>query len=279
MKFNPNNYAPYPILRPNSSDYPEGNFTTTFSQEQRDNDLHVDCAFDIDEPTIQEHIKAGDVACCILIYCSATCYTEVFRSSPGDLKVSAVVYLDNLKGNIEVHPSVISVKDIALPTKTAHPEYGGATMVVAKYKQLASSVPWLFTVKPPGTIESVFRLERDNPEQSKLEDGEFDFIVEPLERHIVIKSNPKTYDAFQEIRSETALTRATVYLSALIYALGFINMDEPDENEPPDGWAVTLRERKRQLRIESDALAAQRMLGAPFSCLGEFTHREASSDE
>ena len=275
MKFNPNTYAPYPILRPNSSDYPEGNFTTTFSHERREDDIHVECVFEIDEPTIQERIKAGDVACCILVYCSATCYTETFRASSGDMTVSAVISLDNLKGNIEVHPSVISVKDITLPTKTAHSEYGGATMVVAKYKQLASSVLWTFTVKPSGTIESVFRLERDDPEQSKFEDGEFDFEAETSDRHILIKSNSNTYDAFQEIRSETALTRATVYLSALIYALGVIDMDEPDENEPPDGWAVTLRERKKQLGVESKGLAAQRMLGAPLSCLGEFTHREA----
>ena len=272
MKHNPNTYAPYPILRPDAFDYPEGSFITTLSQEQHEYDLHVECVFNVDEPTIKEQIVAGDATCCILIYCLATCYTEVFKASSDPLTVSAVVSCDNLKGNIEVHPSVISVKDIALSTKTAHPEYNSVPLVVPKYKQLASSVPWSFNVKPSSTIESVFRLEREDPELSELADGEFDFEAEPSERHIVIKSNPVTYDAFQDIRHEREITLATVYLNALTFALGELD-DEPDENEPPDGWTVTLRERKRQLPIESNGLAAQRLLGTPLSRLNEFTHR------
>ena len=274
MKFNPNTYAPYPILRPNASDYPEGSFTTTLSQEQRENDLHVKCVFSISEPTIKERIVAGDAACCILFYCSATCYTEVFRAHPGTLAVSAIVSCDNLKGNIEVHPSVISVKEIALSTKTAHPEYNGVSMVVPKYRQLASSVPWSFNVNLSGTIDSVFNIEREDPELSKLADGEFDFEADISKTRIVIKSNPATHDAFQDIRYEREITLATVYLNALIFALGELGDKPPDENEPPNGWAVTLRERKRQIGAESDGLAAQRMLGTPLSRLSEFTHRK-----
>ena len=270
MKYNANTYVPYPILRPEAYDYPEGEFTTELSKERLGDNLHLECNFNIKEPTVLNQVKDGKADYCILVYCGAACYTEVFRASEGSTVVSAVISCNNLKGNVEVHPFVISVEDIPLSTSTAHSEYGGAPIVVEKGKQLASSLPWSFTVKQTGTIESVFRLERESAKVPKLRDGEFDFEAEPAERHIVISANQKTYDEFNDIRSESKLTRATVYTNALIVALCELP-EEPDENEPPDGWAVTLRERLRTEDTDSKPVAAQRMLGNPLAYLSEFT--------
>ena len=179
--------------------------------------------------------------------------------------------LSNLIGNVEMHPSVISLTDINLATRMAHPEYGGAMVSVPKHKQLASCLPWSFRVKPSSTIESVFRLDRDSEDTYKLEDGEFDFVAEPAERHIAIRANAETFDKFSAIRWQRRdLTLATVYLNALITALAELR-DEVGEDELSDGWASVLRERMGSLGVESKALAAQRMLGSPLARLTELS--------
>ena len=212
MKYNPNTYAPYPILRPNASDYPRGSFTTELKQEQQDVNLRIECSFTIEGASVKDLIQTGQAACCVLVYCLGALYTEVFRAPQGTFVIVEDIPSANLIGNVEVHPSVITLTDVELPTSTAHTEYGGSTMSVTKNKQLASSTPWSFNVKPTSTIESVFRLDRDGEGTYGLEDGEFEFIAEPSERYIVILANAETFDEFDTIRSQRDLTLATVYL-------------------------------------------------------------------
>ena len=277
MKYNPNTYAPYPILRPNASDYPGGSFTTELKHEQQDSNLRIECSFTIEEASVKDLIQTGQAACCVLVYCRGALYTEVFRAPQGTFVVSEDIPSDNLIGYVEVHPSVITLTDLSLSTSTAHSEYGGSVISIARNKQLASSLPWSFRVKPSNTIESVFRLDRDSEDTYKLEDGEFDFVAEPSDRHIVIRANAETFDNVlaigSAVRSNRSLTLATVYLNALISALADILLEEVGEDEPPDGWAVSLRERMRDLGIESKGIAAQRMLGSPLARLTELAQQ------
>ena len=274
MKYNPNTYAPYPILRPSASDYPGGSFTTDLKHEQQGSTLQIECSFTIEEASVERLIQTGQAACCILVYCLSALYTEVFRAPQGTFVVQEDILSSNLIGYVEVHPSVISLTDLELPTNTAHHEYGGAIVSIARNKQLASSLPWSFRVKPSNTIESVFRLERLSQGTLELNDGEFDFVAEPSDRHIVIRSNAETFDKFKDIRIPGRnLTLATVFLSALITAL-YELPDEVGEDEPPDGWAAVVRERMRELEIESKGLAAQKMLGSPLDRLTELSQQE-----
>ena len=280
MKYNPNSYVPHPVLRPHSTDYPDGVMGTSLSREMVDDDLIIKCDFNIEEPTILTQVENGNVACCILVYCSATCYTEVFRAAAGNTVVSATISTRDINGRIEVHPSVISFEVIALPTDTAHPEYSGNLMSVDKRKQLAASEPWSFVIKAAGKIESVFRLQRDSAEPSELEDWEFEFEADVSARYIVITSNAKTYNAFHGIRSRHDITRATIYLNALTTALPDLH-EEPDENEPAEGWATTLRERLKELNLDNSdrhsyGFVAQRLLGTPFSYLSQLAETEVS---
>ena len=274
MKYNPNTYAPYPILRPNASDYPGGSFTTELKHEQQDGNLRIECTFTIEEASVEQLVQTGQAACCVLVYCLGTLYTEVFKAPRGTFTVVEEIPTLKLIGNIEVHPSVISLIDLELLTSTAHPEYGGAIVSVARNKQLASSMPWSFTVKPSSAIESIFRLDRIDQGTFELEEGEFDFEAEPSDRHIVIRANAETFDKFQAIRTPRRdLTLATVYLNALIVALAELP-EEVGDDEPTDGWAFVVRERMRDLGLESKGLAAQKMLGSPLARLTELSQIE-----
>jgi hypothetical protein len=270
MKYNSNSYTEYPMLRPYSDDYPNGSVRTELSQEIRNEMVVIECEFDVAEPAVYEKINEGSAACCLLVYCAATCYTEMFRAEPGAVDASASIPCGALNGRVEVHPSVITLRDIVLPTSTAHPEYGGNLIPIERFRQIASSEPWVFQVKPSVRLESVFKLDSDA--SNILGDWEFDFESDPGERYIVIRANQKTYKRFRELRHKTETTRATVFLTALTQALHFVDL-EPSDDEPPIGWASTVRDKLEETKLDiwnghSCGLAAQRLLGEPLTLLG-----------
>ena len=272
MKYNPDAYLDYPILRPNSSDYPEGRLTTKLSRKHSNSRLDIALAFEVEEPAICRQIEKGDALCCALLYCRTTCYSEMLRADSGSIVVSASVPLGRLTGRVEIHPSVIATDDLAIRTETVHPEYGTGAIPVNKHRQLAMDEPWHFAVGFVGAIESVFRWEQD--ERSALENWEFEFDTDPGERHIVIRANPETYQACKDIRRQAVnLTKATVYLNALTTALADLLKDS-DENELAEGWAATVRAHMEKQNINwpgscSSGLAAQRLLNRPLDYMPE----------
>ena len=270
MKYDPDAYLDYPILRPNSSDFPNGKISTdlrppTYSESN----LDLELAFDISEPAITRLIEKGDAVCCSLLYCIGTCYSQMLRADRGSTLVSASVPLDRLSGRVAIHPSVITTDIADIRSDTAHSEYGSSTISVERHRQLAMDEPWHFAVGFVGTIESVFHLQQDDSDT--LGDDEFEFNADQSQRYIVIRANPKTYRTFQDARSHLRLTKATVYLNALTTALSYLE-PEPDENERPEGWAATVRAHIDKQNIQwpdacSHGLAAQRLLNRPLESL------------
>ena len=283
MRYNPNAYVDYPILRPNSSDYPDGGIATTLEWARERNNLRTRLAFNIVEPEILKQVEKGDATCFAFLYCSTTCYSEMLRAGSGSTVISALTPLSNLKGRVELHPSVVAVDDLVLRTDTAHSEYNSQPIPVQVRKQIAMDEPWHFSVGLVGQIESVFRLEQSDA-QNQLADGEFDFQIDPASRYIVIRSNPKTYRDFQRVRErgQKPLTAASVYLSALTSAMSELQR-EPDDSELAEGWASTVRALLQKHNIQwpdgcSDGLAAQRLMRIPLAALPDLSEQMLRGD-
>ena len=276
MRYNPNAYIDYPVLRPHSSDYPDGRISTNLVQVWEGDYLRIILKFEIEEPGILKQIEKGDAMCCAFLYCSNTCYSEMLRADQGTTTISTLTPLSHLKGRVELNPSVITFDDLALRTDTAHPEYGKESMTVQVRKQLAMDEPWHFAVGLVGPIESVFQLQQSDPDES-LEDGEFDFQIDSAARYIVIKANRRTYLDFQSLRErgQKSLTSASVYLGALTAALGTLE-SEHNDGEPAEGWASTVRALIQEAGIQwpepcSDGLAAQRLMKKPLAALPDLS--------
>ena len=269
MKFNPNAYSEHPILRPNASDYPKGQFNTDlrFDVSEKELRLNLDC--DLQESTISQHIDKGNAVYCAQVYCGTTCFSTMLEARKGFNKISTSISLDTLKGAVEVHPSVIALDDIVLSADTVHPEYGDQPIIIKKYRQLAASAPWYFAVQFTGMIESVFHLKEDS--RLGLEDGEFEFDAELPAKYIEIRANPETIRKFNIIRKNDALTRATVFLTALTVALSSLQSENDQEEKHAEGWATALQQHLAieaiDLQEHSIGLAAQRLLKTPFSYL------------
>ncbi len=271
MKFNPDAYASYPVLRPYANDYPSGEFTTGFKVTKHGDDgINLEISFNIAEPTVQEKVTSGMALCCAYVYCTATAFSQMLQAEPCTEHLSQTLALRNLYGRVEVHPSIIAINDISLRTDTANEEYRQDLVSVGRYKQLAAGTPWHFAVGAIGGLESAFKVLKDT--KSNLEYGEFEFDSEPKERYITVKMNAETHERFQQVRIDRDLSRASVFLVALTSALERI-WNAPDENpseeEHPSGWAVAVREQLKKKDIEvasiSTGLAAQKLLGTPLN--------------
>lgn len=269
MRFNPNAYASHPILRPNSSDYPAGEFDTELTARKAGANLELSVSFHIDEPAVREKVLSGDAACCAYLYCRSSSFSETFRAENGSERLTALAPLNALNGDIEVHPFVIALNDLTLPANAANPEYGNESIDVPRLRQLAAGMTWHFSVGAIGSVESAFRLQKDP--DSNLKYGEFDFDINPQERHIVIIVNPETHARFNEgARSDAPLAMSTVYLAALTSALAYIDEKRDGaDDEAANGWAVTLRARLAEnginLESVSIGLAAQKLLNTPLT--------------
>ncbi len=271
MKFNPDAYAEYPILRPNSRDYPNGSIEAALvvAEPKPDSDsVEFSIEFHVNEPAISKHISDGAAVCCAQVYCRATCYTVMLKADPGGVALAASIPRGDLNERVEIHPSVITVKDIDLKLDAAHPEYGDGSIQVSKRKQIAAAAPWYLAVGFSEPLQSVFQIAKD--ETSALEDGEYDFETTPQDKYIIISANPDTYEAFSDIRESgnIPLTSSTVYLNALTEAISRLP-EEPHDDEHSAGWARTVRERMRLRKLNvfgehSYGLAAQRLLGSPL---------------
>ena len=272
MKFNPDAYASHPILRPNSDDYPTGEFDTELTAYKTGDELDISLSFRIAEPAVAEKVASGAAVCCAYIYCGATCYSELARAKKGAERLYATIPLNVLSGRVEIHPSIIALEDTEMRSDGANAEYGDAPIVVPRFKQMAAGTPWHLAVGLIGSVESAFRLEKDA--ESNLAYGEFDFDIERDSRQIAIRMNLETYARFNDIRGERGVSMSTVYLAALTAALARIDpdadgVDDESEDEPANGWAASLRAQMKEkgidLRSVSAGLAAQRLLDAPLT--------------
>ena len=270
MKYNPDSYPEYPILRPHSDDYPGAEFKTNLtmlSQEEDETCFRVD--FDISEPSIEDDIKHRDAKCCVHIYCGTTRYSEMVGADEGEFSVEHTISLKNVRGLVEIRPMVLTVNNVVVNTQTAHPDYRGNPMRVDRYRQRAVCEPYHFRIGVVRTVKSVFQIQKT--EDLDLNRGEFEYEAELSERYIKIKMNPETYEDFQRIRGQERLTRMTVYLNALTDALGRLHEDPHDEElANANGWAPSIREHIKKLKLDvpakhSCALAAQRLLESPLA--------------
>ena len=232
--------------------------------------MEMEVAFNISEKSLDKHIEKGNAVCCAMVYCTATCYSEMFIADIGASAVVGLVPLHMLTGRIEVHPSIVSNDDLVIRTELAHAEYGSAPVPVDRGTRLAMDEPHYFYVGYIAPVESVFHLVPVDADT--LQDWEFDFVAEPSERYILIRANPETFNHFQTLRSLVPLTSATVYLNALTTAVGVLSK-QADEDELPGGWAATVRNEITKQGIDWQnmyaGLVAQKLLKAPLSYLKE----------
>ena len=277
MKYDPNRNYLYPVMRPFADDYGDALLTTSVRAQPDSKNLTINIDFEVSDVRIREQVADGNARCTAMLYCRDTMYRKTLQSYTGRFDLTDSIPLRLLANNVELNPAIVTIEDLEHPTDTAHAEYGRNPVRIGKLHPLATDQTWHFQVNPKQRqTESIFNLVKDD--ELELQDGEFDIVLEPTDRYIIIKANTATLDGFKLVRnSDETLAVSTVFLSALVEALAWIkNAEDNDETMVAnDGWVdcikgnlqkrnISLGGRDETGNYSSLFRAAQRLLDYPF---------------
>ena len=244
MKYDVNRHYLYPVLRPHSDDYGEdATFLTSLEAQPSSHNVEVRMEYSVSDATIKEQVLSSQARCVAMLYCRDTMYRQLLKQNVLDDQFSLfeVIPIHLLCNQVEIHPAIVAQTLIkTFPTSTAHSEYGGIPITLAKGQPLAVDNPWYFDVNSQQLkVDSLFKLVVDT--QSDLKDYEFDVVVDEKERYVDIKANEDTIDSFRRLRSIKNATIPTIYLSSLITLLSRFqeictDNDLSFEDIPSVGW-------------------------------------------
>lgn len=244
MKFDVNRHYFHPVLRPHSDDYGEdSSFLTSLDTQPSSHNVEVRIDYTVSDATIKEHVLSSKARCVAMLYCRDTMYRQLLKQNISDNKFSLleVIPMRLLQNQVEVHPAIVAQTIIqTFPTSTAHSEYGGIPIELAKGQPLAVGDPWYFEVNSQQLkVDSLFKLVVDT--QGDLKDYEFDVAIDERERYVNIKANENTIESFRKLRKIKNATIPTVYLSCLITLLSRFQEIDTDEDMslediPSVGW-------------------------------------------
>ena len=286
MKYNSLRNYLHPVLRPFSSDYPEGKLKTHMHAELVGKSVNVSVTFEVAEPTIQEQISEGNAVCVAMLYCGETLYREMLSAGTGSMRAQASIPSDLLHGNVELHPSIVAINDLDHPSTTAHEEYGATPVSIAQWNPLATDQKWQIQVNPRARpAKGIFNRESDN----NLADGEFDIKCDPTQRYVNLTANAATLTKLKELSPDERRTVPTVYMSALVAALAEVRSMESGPGIHEDGWVNCIQINIKRLGIDignheesgSHTLfrAAQLLLNRPFDPYLTLAVQEKTHDE
>lgn len=276
MKYEPKRNYLYPVLRPYSDDYSSEELGIEVTADPVDGHLRIGVKFGVGEPSIRNQIVAGNARCVAMLYCRDTLHRETLRAGNGRFELQKEIPSRYLVNDVEIHPAVVAVNGINHPTKTAHPEYGGAAFQVGKFQPLATAQTWRFSVNADQrAAKGIFNLAVDDDMPPDM----FDIEMDPAERYITIKADTETRAQFMNIRRNELLTLPSVYMNALVEALSYIKYTEDVDDVNSVGWVNCIRDNlnKHNIRLGGDddsghslMYAAQMLLSKPFGDMIRF---------
>lgn len=237
MKFDKYKAFPYPVLRPESDDYKDGEFQATVEFVIAENNIKASISYALSAEEITNEIAKGNAEYVCMISCRDTYFQQVITTF--EKKMEANFDIGALRGEVRVNPYVVVKKDI--PSFTAHdinPEFGPGPFQFVEGDVLAQDESQVFYIdrdlfKP---ITSVFDLVK----KDDLSDGIWTVGFE--EDHIQIEVSPKMKEAIDAARNDhkkRVILLNSIYFAAVMQAVQ--KLKDPNENFEGKKWAEVIR--------------------------------------
>ncbi|MDD5320747.1 MAG: hypothetical protein PHD43_09090 [Methylococcales bacterium] len=273
MKFDKYKAFPYPVLRPESDNYKDGEFQATVEFVIAENNIKASIGYALSAEEITNEITKGNAEYVCMISCRDTYFQQVISTS--ERKMEANFDIGALRGEVRVNPYVVVMKDI--PSFTApdiNPEFGPGPFQFVVGDVLAQDEAQVFYIdrelfKP---ITSVFDLVK----KDDLSDGIW--TVGFQEDHIQIEVSPKMKEAIDAARNnhkKRAILTNSIYFAAAMQAVQ--KLKDPNENFEGKKWAEVIRRQahNKGLNLEShDAyLITEHLMQQPIKLLDAYVFK------
>lgn len=271
MKYDEYKTFPYPVLRPNSDDYLDGDFQTTVNFSTEKQTILVDVSFAISSPEILEQVELGKAEFVAMLSCRDTYFQHMIRSD--SQKVQAVFNMGDLKGAVVVNPYIVVKTQIQnFTSPDINPEFGADAFTFKEGDVLAQDEPYLVyldqeSFKPITSVLDLVQKEGQPNDTWRVDfDGE----------HIQIILSINTKRIVDSARSSSAKNKVilvnSIYFGAVMEAIQ--KLKEPDNPYAERKWAQVFLKHahNKNCNFEADDayVIAQQMMQQPLKRLNEY---------
>lgn len=259
MRYN-NRLFPHPVLGI-GDDY-TGEFSAEMTYKSDRDKITLAVNFKLIQETLIDLIKESKAVFLIQVYCRATMYREVVRSSspiPEPIEISSW----KLNGEVEVHFFIVAEQNIdSFSSNAFNSEYEKAIFFIERSDVLAYGGKAKFIAnKSPDELKSVSALIRVKNSQKKSKPMYNEYEGEKIE----IMLCEEDYENYQlSIRNTifVNLIHNCIVLPALVDAIHFLDKEESKEfNERR--WYKALNEWKLNSKVKDPFQISQNILNQP----------------
>lgn len=273
MRFDKYKAFPYPVLRPESDDYKDGEFQASVEFVIDNDNIKVSIGYALSAEEITSEISKGNAEYVCMISCRDTYFQRVI-STP-EKKIEANFDIGAMRGEVRVNPYVVVKKAIAsFVALDINPEFGPGPFQFAEGDVMAQDEAQVFYIdrdlfKP---ITSVFELVKKDDQSDGLWTVSFE------EDHVQIEVSPKMKEAIDAARNDhkkRVVLLNSIYFAAVMQAIQKLK----DSNENYDGkkWADVIRQQAHNKGINLEGhdayYIAEQLMQQPIKLLDAYVFK------
>lgn len=269
MKYDKCKAFPYPVLRPESDDYKDGEFQASveFAIDQANIKVSVSFALSVEE--ITNEIAKGNAEYVCMISCRDTYFQKVISTPEKNIEENFDI--GAMRGEVRVNPYVVVKRNItSFVAPDINSEFGLGPFQFVEGDVLAQDEAQVFYIdrdmfKP---ITSVFDLV-------KKEGLDGLWTVGFEEDHIQIEVSPKIKESIDEARNDQkkrVVLLNSIYFAAVMQAVQ--KLKDRDESYEGKKWAEIIRRQAHNKSINLDGhdayLIAEQLMQQPIKLLDAY---------
>ena len=267
MKYDKHKAFPYPVLRPGSDDYHDGEFQTTVEFLISGSNIKASIKFALSSDEIREEISKGNAEYICIISCRDTYVQKMISST--QMNVETEFDIGSLRGEVRVDPYVVVTKEISdFSSIDINREFGDGPFKFQVGDLLAQDETQIFFIdrdlfKP---VTSVFDLVK----KDSLLDGMW--TINFNEDHIQIEVSPKLKESIDDARNDIknrVILKNSIYFAAVMQAIQ--KLQDPEENFEGRKWANVISKQAHNKGFDINGydayLLAEHLMQYPISQL------------
>jgi hypothetical protein len=270
MKFDPRKSFGYPVLRPDSDDYPRAGFQLQIDFNLKKDDpgkFFVEYDFQLGLRELSEFVREQNAAYWLRIACRSTFFSQMIRvDQKGRLEIDGA----ELRDVVEISGFVIAEKESEFRCSKINPEFGYTGFSLVKGQVMAHSHPCVYVVEKEfwKPLSSIFEY-RINEE---LKEGEFNVNLDSESGYVEVFTNSslnKQFHALERLQDGRSILINSIFFPTLVLMIARIQ-ESPDSTVDKK-WARVLIAKATAKHIDLNnskvLMTAQKLLDYPFQKL------------